>query len=53
MAKWLEDKKEEREWGEVEYPSCSNCFRFATSFVKTPFCPWCGTPMEIEKEEEK
>ena len=54
MGKWLEEKSSSFSWDD-EPPICSECGKSAIAYVKTPFCPWCGKPMEMEKDgvEEK
>ena len=52
MSHWLEEKSSSFSWDDHKPPVCSECGKFALAFTKTPFCPWCGKPMEMEKEEK-
>ena len=52
MAKWLEEKTINYDWDDPVPPKCEKCSGKALAWRKTPFCPWCGEPMELEKEEK-
>ena len=52
MGRWLEEKSSSFCWGNPKPPICSECGEFALAFTKTPFCPWCGKPMEVEEKRK-
>lgn len=55
-ARWVEIRTEFTLGPEVDY-ECSNCgktphWTVTPKEILPPFCPWCGSEMEVEDEDQ-